>query len=617
MIYNNNLEALKKYKQDIFEALRNMDDTYNTDKENSVYIEQAKNGAPIVKYCKAGREVYLNSRYNPAKEAEKFMEDIVKMPDESIITMVGLANGAFAKEFLSKNDNELICIIYEPDIDIFMQVINNIDITDILSDERVLLVVKGINEAFLNVCLSKVIQVHNRKTNRHIVLPKYSQLFADECSYMDSVLGEQYDRLKTETSTVATYGIKTCSNSIYNMRYLLGCRSGMDYVGRFPKDMPVIIVSAGPSLDKNIDLLKEAENRALILVVDTAIPRVLEAGIKPDMVISVDYNKSLKHFKNEGVKKLTFLANMDMNTAVLDYVKPDNIIFDSSDSVLWARLFTEQGSGIWKVDTGSSVSTAAIAHMIAWGFKNIILVGQDLALTGNRVHAGEDADSADNNKWATTYVKGIDGQDILTRKDYCIYIRWIEDIAYKYTDIRIIDATEGGALKKNTVVMTLREAIDKYCVNEYNISDIIDSAPRLFEKDGRKTIISALNKLKNDFRNLKKQLSSGISDCRMGSLMMSRGDYNVRELKRINATIGKLDTAIMESEMQNYLAKYVSVADLELADDMYLEEADDIKEAIRMYEKSGSYYSRLSEAIPGIIDILDDCIIRLEEDMEA
>lgn len=616
MIYKKNLEVLEKFRPDIFDAISKIQESsYETG--NPVCIEQAKNGAKIVKYDKEGREYYLNSRYNPAKEAERFMEDMVDMPDEAVLTMVGLSNGDFVREYLSKNKAKSICIVYEPSVEIFMQVIQNIDISDILSDNKVVLTIKGINESLLNACLSKVIQIHNRKTNRHIVLPKYEDIFAEDCSNMERVLEEQYDRLKAETVTVSEYGKKSCANSIYNMRYLPGCRSGRDYVGRFPEDMPVIIVSAGPSLDKNIDLLKDAKNKALILAVDTAIPRVLQAGITPDIVISVDYNKSLKHFKVEGVKNLTFLADMDMNTAVLDYVKPENIIFDSSDSLLWDRLFREQGSEIWMVDSGGSVSTAAIAHMIAWGFKKIILVGQDLALTGNRVHAGENSNSADNNKWATTYVQGIDGQDILTRKDYCIYIRWIEDVAYKYPDISIIDATEGGALKKNTIIMTLGEAIDTYCAQEYNISEIINSVPRLFEGDGRRTIINALNKLKSDFRNLKKQLNNGISDCRMASLMMTRGEYNIRELKRINASIGKLDTTIMESEMQNYLAKYVSKADIELADDMYVEENDEIKEAIRMYDKSERYYSKLSEAIPGIVNILDDCINKLEEDMNV
>lgn len=610
MIYENNLRALQEARPDIY--------TYVVDKDFScndrAVVETAKNGELIVKYINNGKEYYLNSRYNPMKEAEKFMTDEILMPDESVLTIIGLANGSFAREFLNKNEKNVQCVIFEPSISIFMQVIKNIDIRDIILDERVILVIRDVNESLLNVCFTKLIQIYNKKTNHHIILPKYVEAFPEACADMQHMLDEQYDRLRAETFTVASCGAKTCANSIYNMRYLPGCRSGREYVEAFPEELPVIIVSAGPSLVKNVELLKEAKGKALILVVDTAIPKVMSRGITPDMVISVDYNKSLRHFNSEGLDDVFFLTDMDMNTAVLDHLRPKNIIFNSSDSLVWDHLFKMEGSEIWTVDSGGSVATAAIAHMMAWGFKKIILVGQDLALTGNRVHADEGEAVIENLPWPTTYVKGMDGNDILTRKDYCIYIRWIEEIGYKYSDIELIDATEGGALKQHTTIMTLREAIDTYCNKEYDIRAILESKPRIFEGERRQLVVDALDKLKNNMRNIKKQLMNGAADCRMGALMLENGDYNIRELKRINASIGKLDEKLMNSDERIYFAKYVSGADIDLADDMYLEEEDDIKESIRMYNKSEKYYQSIADAIPKIIEIVDNCKEKLVQE---
>jgi len=612
MIYQKNLEALRKSRGDIYDYMVSKECKCCDDK---IKIEQAKNGEPIIIYKHEDNDIVFNSTYNPSKEAERFLKDEISMPDESILIMFGISNGSFAREFITKNTKSATCLIYEPSVELFINVIHNIDISDIIMSDKVLLVVKGINDELFNYSLSKLVQIHNVKTNKHIVLPKYGELFNEEVADVVKTLNEQYDRITAESNTVTAYGKKTCVNSIFNMKYLRGCRSGRDYVNHFPEDMPVIIVSAGPSLEKNIDLLKEAKGKALILVVDTALPKVMRRGIKPDMTISVDYSKGWHHFTTEGTNEIPFIADIDTNHDILNLVKPKHIIFDSADSLVWSNLFQKVGSDIWQIDEGGSVSTAAIAHMMAWGFKRIILIGQDLALTGNRVHADDGANSAAKLTWDTTYVKDAEGNDILTRKDYCIYIRWIEDMAYKYSDIDIIDATEGGAFKKNTRVMTLREAIDTYCTKEYDIEGLVLGTKRLFEGEDFGLVFDALKSMKSNFINLRKLLKEGAADCRKGSIMLSGGDFNVKELKRINAFIGKLDDKLMDSKEQIYLAKYVSNADVEFADDIYVEEEDDIKESIRMYDKSEEYYTKVADAIPEIVDIIDRCIAMLDAEL--
>ena len=90
--------------------------------------------------------------------------------------------------------------------------------------------------------------------------------------------------------------------------------------------------------------------------------------------------------------------------------------------------------------------------------------------------------------------------------------------------------------------------------------------------------------------------------------MLERADFNIKELKRINDFIDKLDKKLLASEERIYITKFVANADIELADDMYVEEEDDIKESIRMYKKSEKYYQSIADAIPKIITVIDDCI---------
>lgn len=604
MIYEKNLNALKERYIDLYNRIMETDELYGSD---VVFVENAKNEEKIIKYCKEGKDVYLNSKYNPTSEADRFMKDYYDMADKSLLTMFGLANCSYIKAFVANKKRETNCVIYEPNSKVFMQVIRNIDISEILSDTTIAIIVGDWFGQLFPMFLNDLVQAYNKDNNRSVILPKYDELFPDELQMYKDAIRERGDRLKAEMFTVKSMGTKTCKNSIYNMQYLKGSISGADYENAFPENFPVIIVSAGPSLVKNIELLKEIKDKAFILVVDTAIPKVIKRGIVPDAIISVDYGKSLKHFKVDGLKDVPFIADSDMNTAVLDFVKPNRVIFNSSDSIVFSKLYEKVGSTIYNVEEGGSVSTAAIAHMISWGFKKIILVGQDLALTGNKVHADDGEFPEDLMRWATTMVKDVDGNDILTRKDYCSYIRWIEEIAYKFNHIDIIDATEGGALIQHTKVMTLREAIDTYCNEECDVKGVLDKAPRLFEGDDVNYIISAIDSLISGFRNLRKMLINGVADCIMGAKLLSRGEFNVKELKRINATIAKLDQRIMESDERIYITKYVSDADFDMAEDMFAEEEDHIKESIRMYNKSEKYYESIAKAIPEIIEHFEAC----------
>lgn len=608
MIYEKNLECLKNKHGHIYKAIIDRDFEWD---ETRVSICDAKNQEKIVVYNTSSMQVYLNSKYNPSKEAEKYMEDLVGMKERSVLTMFGLSNGCFVREILEKANNDITIIVYEPSIDIFMAVIKSIDISDILSNEKIGIVVADINMQMYKNLMGGMLRSYNKDSCRHIVLPKYGELFSDQCAQLVTMTNEIYDELQMLANTLESSGRDICKNNIMNMKYLYGCKSGMDFVGAFPEDMPAIIVSAGPSLAQNKHLLSQAKGKALIIVVDTAIKQVMSIGIKPDMVISVDYAKDLKYFDQEGLQEIPFVAEADSSVDVLDMVKPRDVIFCGADSVLWEGLFEKVGSEIRYLDRGGSVATVAIACAINWGFKRIILIGQDLTFTGGVVHAGEQAKEFDFSTGHYSYVEGINGEQLVTRMDYLAYLRWIENMAYRFQNVEFIDATEGGALIANTTVMTFQDAIDKYCQNVYDVENIIYSVPKLFEGENSKLVEDSLQRMKENLGSLKRRLTETALDCRTGSKMLSRGDYNLKGLKKINASIEKMDNYLLESEESVLFSKLDSSVDEEFQQDVFDVEDDDIKESIRLYEKYEKYYNGLAKIIPQLNELIDNCLSEL------
>ncbi|MDE6025326.1 MAG: DUF115 domain-containing protein [Lachnospiraceae bacterium] len=418
-----------------------------------------------------------------------------------------------------------------------------------------------------------------------------------------------YERFYAFKNTEVIDGKQFAKNGIKNMMFFPGCSSGAELQDIFPADMPAIVVSSGPSLEKNVELLKDIKGNAFIFATDSAVRKVVAQGINPDAMITIDPNKSVDNFKVKGIESIPIFVEMYAKTEILEYVKPKNLFFFSSDSIFWSRLFREAGSKILNVPSGGSVATAAIANLITWGFKKIILIGQDLAFTGNRMHAGEAEIEINTNDSRYMTVKDINGEDVAIRKDYYIYLKWIENVASKYTDIEFIDATEGGALKQYVKQMTFREAIDKYCTKNYgNISDILLSVPRLFEGEDKQLVLDAFYHMKRDFINMQNQLLICRDDCLKGEEILHSQKIDIDKLKRINENIKKADELIEDSDEDVFIKKYVAGLEAEMMSDMYKEEKDDIKETIRMYEKSRKYYDGILNILPELIELVGDNI---------
>ena len=612
-IYEENLQVIKEYRSDIYEVISAKDFSYNPE---GIEVETAKNEERIIVKTIDNQKIYLNSRYNPSNEAKRYMEEYADMQSEAILAVFGISNCSFLREFMNINSNGATCFAYEPDISLFMKVLYNIDIRDIIKCKNIIIAVKGINDKWINAWLSDNVKAYNRSINKHITLPQYRNIYKEEYEYFKNVLSDTYDTVQIYQNTITRVGRVACENSIYNMRYIKNSRSLIDYKGAFPEDMPGIVVSAGPSLAKNVDLLKKAKGKSLIICTDSAVDKVVSTGIYPDIVISVDFAKPLGLFTAENLSKVPFLADTELNKKVIETLNPETLIYYATDENIYNKLLRDihKTDESYDMETGGSVATAAIAAFIYWGFKKIILIGQDLAFTGNKIHVDSDETfEFDSNTF--TYVKGIDGDMLPVRKDYYQYIGWIENAALIFGDVEIIDATEGGALKKHTNIMTFSEAIDKYCSKSYdNIDEIIKAAPKRFEGENYRLVTDKFKNYIRELKSMKIKLDNTASDCSLASHMMKNGDFNRKKLKDINRNMDKTDKVLLDAETNPYIFKFAAKAEYDFGEDMYIEESNDIDEAIRLYEKSADYYKSLAESIPDIIVLMENCLKEMGED---
>lgn len=609
VIYENNMNVLKEKYPIIYEAIK---DVHADSISDTVRIEDARKGGQVVIYNNNGTDIYLNSKYDPENEALKYMAETFELHDSALLFMYGLSNGYYIRKHIQHAKNNTRCIIFEPSKEVFVQVILHIDISDIIKSDKVLLILKDVNTEAFSTIVGKWLDMRNRDLNKIIAAPKYFDLFREGYEEFRQNCVDMYEKLLIITNTALDMGKKIAQNEIYNMLYLEGCRSGACLKNRFAEDMPAIVISAGPSLEKNMHLINEAKGKALIIAVDTATAKVMQRGIKPDAIISIDGEKPVDLFNVAGIDEIPFFAEIGTNSDVLEFVKPKDVFFISADSVIWRDMFEQVESEISDIESGLSVATEAIAAVISWGIKKIILIGQDLAFTDSRTYVGEEQTKFDEESWDYTHVKDIHGEEVLIQKDYYIYLKWMENIAAVNSDVEFIDATEGGAIKKNFVYMTFREAIDKYCTSNYDIENLLLSVPRLFTGEDKQIIVRALEKMKRDLRNMKKQFINCKVDCMRAKKILENGEDNVRELNRINSSIEKTVNMLEHSDERAFIYKWTVATEIDMLQCTKGEE-DAVETAIRTCEGCVKYFGDLADAMPELIDIVENCILKLTE----
>lgn len=599
-IYENNLNTLEQYHKTLWEAFSR---DSSLEENEFAFVTQAKNGECIVGCHTNGKDNYLNSTYNPAREAEKLMSEYAVMPENAFLCMFGLANGSFARTYLRENGEGVAIYVYEPSKEVFSAVMHNIDITELLADKRFHIVVEPYNADDFAEFLLDYISEANEFTNRYMAIPVYQKVFPESYDHYRQVIRDKYEYYRIQTNTLIKVGKEIGLASVRNMRFLPDCRSGAEYKNYFPQDIPAIIVAAGPSLKKNVNLLKEVKGKAVTIVVDSAINTVMAHGIVPDFAITVDTNKELKNFTAEGLSDVFLLADATANTKALDMVKSKNLVFYSSDSATWQRMFREEGSSITEVFAGGSVALDAMALAKEWGFKRIIMIGQDLAMTGNKQYAdGENLNQNTSFNSPTLYVKDIYGNDVLTKKDYYTFIRSIEDLAYRNPDIDFIDATEGGAFKKHTRIMTLQEAIDTYCTVGYDVTGRIEAVPRLFEEEGKKKVLDNLSLMREHVQTLTDKMAVGAQDCTLAAHMLETGKFDKEVLKKINERNRELDAYYADMEEHILVKKISAQANYDFGKEVYQTLKDDIQESIRLYKNSAKLYQGIADSTDCIID---------------
>lgn len=477
-----NRMALKKRYPDILKELEvGIDDNKVCGEDDISRVEfvETREGNQAVFVYKNDTLTRLNSQYYPRREAKKWAEQFEYGNISAHGIIYGLGSGIFIKELLCRMNKDNSIFVIEPDFQIFCCIIEYIDISDILLDERVQLFffIKDkdtISEKFFSILTWATVN-----TIIQTIHPGYDKIYTNQITEYQEMVHRIYEKVRVTRDTMAEFADSSVTNVINSLQYIKESNYLNEFIGVFPKGYPALVVSAGPSLSKNINKIKDMENKAFIIVVDTAVKVMEENGIPYDAIAIVDPEKPAQFLTEySGCQNKTLFCVTEAPKEIQNFHKGRKVWLPGS--VWLERIYGWCGLDFVLHDIGGSVATIATEIARIVGCETIILVGQDLAYLGDKTHAGREEGMGEERGYKSRWVEGIDGKPVRTRWDWMYYLRWFEEFVEKHPEITLVDATEGGALIHGSKVMKLDEAINEYCHCVFNFQEMIKNKPTTF-----------------------------------------------------------------------------------------------------------------------------------------
>ncbi len=316
----------------------------------------------------------LHSRRDPVREAERTVHAHIK-PGATFVLVLGLGNGHVVASARQRVGPAVTIVVFEPNIDVLRASLG------LVGDDPRTVVVTSLER--LDVVLRS--SLRNRDVGAIVPwvpsLRTHPQLFAEAMACI---------KYAVTRANVAqnTLGARTRSWFDHYLQHVgtLATTPGLPALANALRDLPLVVVAAGPSLDRNISVLKRIRDRVVIFCVNTAALALDRAGIVPDALValeSLDVSLQL-----QGVSFLSeVVAFVDLTSHPNVWALPFAAKIPYSGGGQGTALFSRQVHKDHHVFGGYCVANTAVAVGARLGCNPIILVGSDLAYTEGRVYA--------------------------------------------------------------------------------------------------------------------------------------------------------------------------------------------------------------------------------------
>jgi hypothetical protein len=539
----------------------------------------ARSGHPTTRVDTPTGQTFLHSKYDPVSEAKKLI-DATLLDDKFCFVVFGFGLGYHIVELFDRLKGDAVIVVIEPSLPILSAAMSAVDLTTQLASDRLVLLDRldksDIHERLRPHATMMMLGA------QFVAHPASGQVAADFHTQARKTIIDYIAYARMTLLTLVGNSQITCRNIAHNLPKYLSTPPINTLRNRF-KGRPGIVISGGPSLRKNIDLLTEAKGNAVLCAVQSLFKPLLRRGIVPDFVTSLDFHEMSKQFFNgvEDFKGVHLIAEPKVSWHVLDqYDGPVSLLYsDFAEKLLGRELAARDG-----LKPGATVAHLAFYLAAYMGCDPIIFVGQDLAFTdhcfympGVETHQTWRSEFSRFNTLETKEWERIVRNRPILRKTTDVNGRnvYTDDLLFTYleqferdfaeTSATIIDATEGGARMRGTQVMTLRQALDTYAASPLP-ADAFDYRKRCNWNDnallasGRDELTHRIEEIEHlvevcdEMLGILKELTELTSDAAAFNRRLHRVDELRAVVARASRSYDIINAATQKAELQRFSA---------------------------------------------------------------
>ncbi|HED0444385.1 TPA: motility associated factor glycosyltransferase family protein [Campylobacter jejuni] len=449
---------------------------------------------------------------NLEEEINFFYQSILeKTPRYPFICIYGIGNALLIKN-LAKHYKHLF--VFESEIELFILALSTIDLSEELCSGKIYLV--DIEEERVDIQL--LILFDMKDISEYLSLYEmfvnnvyYKKFYEDIWHKADELCEKNIKVVIRNLGSNSDLSFECYSHLLQNIPSMLESIPFQRILSqRKNKFENAIVVSAGPSLAKQLPLLKAYQDKAVIFCADGALSMLEKEGIVPDYVTNLDFTDlAMKFFQNKENKTSLNILSCATYPNLVHFLDNKSVIL--RDDPLCQR-FNLNDFGY--IDTGTHVSHFSYTLALALGFKNIIMIGQDLAFDkeGNSHSKGFDfgekfsgEENIDKLKVPAYAGKG----EVLTHitwNDYRIKLEYL--FACNDQKAKFYNATEGGARINFTEELSFKECCEKFLTKEKPKFELPKS---LTKNRSDKLLVKFKEKIQKDQENAKRFLDDALA----------------------------------------------------------------------------------------------------------
>lgn len=564
-ILDNNISLISKYNCNLAKKIKG----HAINEKVKIELKEADSNDVNLIY----NNIPFHNCTNPQQEASMVINNVQNLSSKSITIILGLGLGYLFRRTHINSQGRII--VYEPNLDILRLTLELVDFSVELSDKRVFIanskteLIKLLSETYAHKDILNFITLNSSKELYNNELEYFKNNFSEIQTHLESNFACLFNNaqlwleegIKNIPEFINSYEISALKDKLHNK--------------------PAIIVAPGPSLDKNLDIIKQYQDKTMIFCVSTAYKTLYKNNIIPDFVVFIDAQDCNKVVNNLPLDNTNIILQSITNNNTYKIPSENKFVFFSNNDLLSRWLSEKTNLSIKDYETKGTVSYCAMYSAFIAGCNPLILIGQDLAYTDGQCYSSStaygdmlkcifdeseqkfkfeicnlekfafywgfnDIEEFKKNKdyclsampFQIVSTKGQDGEILPTELNYSAFIKYFEEFAQEECNnqVELINSSTGGAQIDGFKNIPLKDVLEHLENLNKNTNNYLKETLKEYQnplKNNRETIKDSLTEMLNDILQFKTKAINGKNTATQLLLELKKKNLNIKKIKNL------------------------------------------------------------------------------------